>query len=262
LQPLKTALQLKSLKLPFRKALIVAHELKVEAVEIDARNELRPGELSQTGVREIRKLLSDLGLKVAAIGFQTRRGYADQEDLEARIDATKAAMQMAYQLGAAVVVNQIGRVPAELASPEGQTLRTVLADLGAHGNKTGAWLAARTGTESAADLKKLLSEIPEGSIGVSFDPGGLIVNDFNPSEAVAELGPLVRYVQARDGVRDRAMGRGSEVTLGRGTADFPYLLAVLEDFGYRGYVCVEREHADDPRTEVSQALRYLKNLSV
>lgn len=262
MQPVKIALQLKSLKLPFKKALTAAHELKVEAVEIDARSELRPGELSQTGLREIRKMLSDLGLKVAAVGFQTRRGYHEQEDLDARVDATKAAMGMAYQLGAAVVVNQIGVVPADLASPAGQTLRTVLTDLGEHGNRTGAWLAARTGTESAADLKRLLADIPEGSVGVSLDPGGLIVNDFNPTEAATELGSLVRYVNARDGVRDRAKGRGDEVTLGRGTADFPYLLAILEDFGFRGYVCVEREHSDNPLADVGQALRYLQNLSL
>jgi sugar phosphate isomerase/epimerase len=152
-------------------------------------------------------------------------------------------------------------VPAELTSAEGQTLRTVLTDLGEHGNRTGAWLAARTGSESPADLKRLLSEIPEGSVGVSLDPGGLIMNDYSAVEAATELGRLVHYVNARDGVRDRAKGRGDEVTLGRGTADFPYLLAILEDFGYRGYVCAEREHADDPLAEVGQALRYLQNLS-
>jgi sugar phosphate isomerase/epimerase len=152
-------------------------------------------------------------------------------------------------------------VPSDPATPESQTLRTVLTDLGAHGNRVGAWLAARTGTESGADLKKLLTDLPEGSIGVSLDPGGLIANGFDPVEAATELGSRVHYVNARDGVRDRAKGRGEEVTLGRGTADFPYLLAILEDFGYRGYVCAEREHAADPQFEIAQALRFLKNLS-
>lgn len=261
MQPVKIALQLKSLKLPFKKALAVAHELKCQAVEIDARSDIRPGDLSQTALREIRKLLTDLGLKISAVNFPTRRGYNVEEDLDARVDATKAALRMAYQLGAAVVVNQVGLVPSDPAQPGWQTLRTVLTDLGQFGSMTGAWLAARTGSESPSDLKKLLDEIPEGSVGVSLDPGGLIVNGFNPTEAATELGSLVRYVHARDGVRDRAKGRGEEVTLGRGTADFPYLLAVLEDFGYRGYVCVEREHADDPLSEISQALRYLQNLS-
>jgi sugar phosphate isomerase/epimerase len=261
LQPVKIALQLKSLKLPFKKALGVAHELKCQAVEIDARTDLKPGELSQTGLREIRKLLADLGLKVASVNFPTRRGYQVEEDLDARVEATKAALKMAYQLGSSVVVNQIGLVPSDPAAREWQTLCTVLTDLGKFGSTTGAWLAARTGSESAADLKRLLDQIPEGSIGVSLDPGGLIINGFNPTEAATEMGNLVRYVHARDGVRDRAKGRGEEVTLGRGTADFPYLLAILEDFGYRGYVCVEREHADDPRSEIGQALRYLQNLS-
>ena len=44
-------------------------ELGAEAVEIDARNELRPEEMSQTGVRQLRKMLEDLNLRVSAIGL-------------------------------------------------------------------------------------------------------------------------------------------------------------------------------------------------
>lgn len=260
MQPLKIGIQLKSLKLPFKKAVVLAKQLGAEAVEIDARGELRPGTLSQTGLREVRRLLTDLGLKVAAVGFETRRGYDNAEELEARVDATKQALEFAYQLGTSVVVNQIGRVPADDKSPTWQTLVTVLSDIAHAGNRAGAWLAAETGAEPPGDLKRLLAVLPEGGVGITFDPGNLAVAGFSSADAIAELGSLVRYVHAKDGVRDVGKGRGVEVPLGRGTADLPYVLAALEDFGYRGFVTVERDHADDPAFEIGQAVKYLKNL--
>src|SRR5437868_12172257 len=95
---IKLAVELASLRLPLKKGLLTARELGAEAVEIDGRNELRPEDLSQTGVRQVRKMLDDLNLRISAVRFQTRRGYQVATDLEARIDATKRAMRTAYEL--------------------------------------------------------------------------------------------------------------------------------------------------------------------
>ena len=70
---LKIGIQLKSLRQPFKKALHTAARLGARAVEIDARDELRPQELSQTGLRQLRNMLEDLNLTVSAVGFPTRR---------------------------------------------------------------------------------------------------------------------------------------------------------------------------------------------
>lgn len=260
LPPLSIGVQLRSLKLPFRKALQVASQLGADAVEIDARAELKPSELSDTGIRQLKKMLADLNLKVAAVRFQTRRGYHVQDQLDARIQATKDALAMAYKLAAPVVVNQVGQVPADPESREFGLLVEVLTDLGHFGNRTGAWLAASTGTESGEDLKRLLGALPEHSVVVNFDPGSLLINGFSPREDLQALGPWVRHVYGRDGVKDLARGRGLEVPLGRGSVDFPELLAALEHFNYSGYLTVVRENPEDPVTEVGQAVKYLRSL--
>ncbi|MBI2826339.1 MAG: sugar phosphate isomerase/epimerase [Planctomycetia bacterium] len=258
--PLPIAIQLHSLRLPFKKALPVAAQLGVAAVEIDAREHVRPGDLSDTGRRQLRKMLADLNLRVAAVAFPTRRGYNVATELDLRISATKEAMKLAHALGANVVVNQVGRVPAT-DSPEWGTMREALADLGAYGNHVGATLAAETGSEKGEDLARLVEALPEGALGVTFNPGNLIVNGFSAMDAVRALGRYVRYVHARDAVRDLARGRGEEVPLGRGVADFPALLAALEDHGYRGYLCVERERAENPVYEIGHAVQFLKSLN-
>lgn len=256
---LRIAIQLRSLKLPFRPALEAAKQLGAEAVEIDARA-IRPQEMSGTGLRQLKKLLDDYELRVAAVGFQTRRGYNVPDDLERRIDATRAAMRFARSLGASIVVNHIGRVPPGAEGRPWELLVEVLTDLGAFGQHVGAMLAAETGSESGPDLRRLLDALPAGSLGVTLNPGNLIVNDFSPLEAATVLGPDVLYVHAKDAVRDLAQGRGMEVPLGRGVADFAALAAALEEHAYRGYWAIERERADDPLHEIRQAIGYLQSL--
>ncbi|MEC8473389.1 MAG: TIM barrel protein, partial [Planctomycetota bacterium] len=108
---LNLAVRLSALHLPFRRALESAARLGATSVEIDARTEIQPSQMSDTGLRQLRKMLDDLNLKVAALRFQTRRGYDSLDDLDRRIDATKDTMKLAYRLGSPVVVNSIGQVP-------------------------------------------------------------------------------------------------------------------------------------------------------
>jgi len=266
---LKIAIQTASLRQPLPRALQTAAQLGASAVELDARNELRLGEFSRTAIRHLRKQLDDLNLKVAALSFPTRRGYDVADDLDRRVAATKDAMRLAYQLGASVVVNQVGRVPGEAALEDDadaderrrwQSLVEVLTDLGSFAQREGARLAAETGTESGADLARLLAAVPGGLIAVTLDPGNLIVNGFSPAEAIAALGADMAHVHVTDAVLDRARGRGLTVALGRGTADFPALLGALEEHNYRGYLAIQRDQSDDPVFEVGQAVQYLKNV--
>lgn len=254
----KVGVQLASLRQPFKTALQTASQLGADAVEINVRGELRPAELTGTALRHLRKMLEDLRLSVCALTFRTRRGYNIPDDLDRRIEATKAAMDCAYTLGANVVVNHIGRVPDEAAGPEWDLFLESLADIGRHGQRCGAVLAAETGSESGPALARLIDALPDGSLFVNFDPGNLIINSFSADEALSALAPHIQHVHAKDGVRDLAQGRGLEVPLGRGSVDFPTLLAVLEQHNYRGYLTVERENASDPVGEVGAAVSYLR----
>lgn len=244
--------------LPFKKALLAAAKTGAQAVEIDARHELKPADLTGTAKRQIRKMLEDLNLRVSSLRFPTRRGYDVQADLERRIDATRQAMLMAYELGASHVINQIGRVPADHESTAGQQLRSALEDLAGYGAKVGAFLAAETGTESGEDLLKLLDSLEDHFVPVAFNPGQLIINGFDPRSAIRALASRVGIVVAQDGVQDLARGRALEVPLGAGTADIPDLLGVLEDQQYRGWFVVGRPSCGEE--EAAEAVSYLAQM--
>jgi sugar phosphate isomerase/epimerase len=257
---LKIAIQLSSLGQPFKQALLTAAKLGASAVEIDARGEINAQTISSTGMRDLRRLLGDLELRVSAIGFRTRRGYDDHDEIERRVTATKAVMKFAHGIGASVVINQVGLVSRDENTAAWKLLVEVLTDLSLYGHQVGARLAAQTGTESGADLAKLLKALPPQGIGVDLDPGNLIVGGFSPLEAIAALGDQILHVHATDAVQDRARGRGMEVQLGRGSADYPALCGALEEHNYRGYFTLTREQSENAPLELGIGVKFLKNL--
>ena len=257
---LKVGIHLPSLRVPLRQAISLAGKLGADAVEIDARTQLKPSELTQTGLRQFRKMLDDNRLRVCAIAFPTRRGYNDLDQLDARVAGTKEAMQMAGALGASVVVNHVGYIPPEPTGADWDILIQVLTDLGRHAQRVGAFLAAQTGTVSGETLGKLIAALPDGSLGVDLDPGMLVVNSHNVQAAVDSLAPHIMHVHATDGARDSARGRGVEVPLGRGSVDYPALLGALEERGYRGAFTIRRDSSSDPEFEIGQAVKFLRSL--
>ena len=257
----RIGINLASIRQPFRKALNTAARLGAHAVELDARHAIRPSEMSQTGIRHLRKQLDDLNLGVSAVSFNTRYGYDTSENLDRRVAATKEAMSFAFQLGARVVTNHVGRVPEDQTEPTWSSLKQALEDIGSHAQRCGAWLCARTGTESGETLAELIKALPEGSLMVDLDPGAIIINGFSVEQTVTALGSHIAHVHARDGVRDLALGRGIEVQLGRGTADFPWILATLHEHRYAGFFTVERHQSADPIADLANGVQFLKSFS-
>lgn len=256
---LKKAIHLESLRLPLKSAIATAASIGADAIEINARTQLRPAEMTRTAVRHFKKTLADFNLKVASIHFPTRRGYATAEALEQRIEATKAAMTMAYELGCNVVVNQIGRIP-ETDNDAFNTITQALSDIGNHGNRCGAKLAAQTGIDDGETMKHLIDRLPVGSLEIDFDPAGLMFHNHNVGDAMKILAPHVAHVRTRDAVEDLSQGKRVEVQLGRGSVDWAQLLGLLEEKNYSGYLTVQRDAESDAVIQCAQSLEYLTQL--
>lgn len=257
---LKIAVALSCLGQPIKKALLTAAKLGASGIEIDARNGVRPSEISDTGRRQLRKMLTDLNLTVAAIRFPTRRGYDVLNELDRRLDATKEAMTFAYSLGASVVINSIGYVPEDKEHPSYVQLLASLTELARHGERVGAILSAETGSEPTDRLVELLKGVQSGSLGIHFNPANLIMADLYDRQSIRGCASMVRSVTVRDAVRDLAQRRGIEVEIGRGSAEFPEILGVLEEQGYRGWFIVDRPPTNRTEEEVANAISLLKSL--
>jgi sugar phosphate isomerase/epimerase len=262
MEPSRLSVPTVSLARDLRTALRRARDCGAHGVEIDGRRGVAAEEITQTGLRQIRKWLGDEGLVVSAVAFPTRGGYADGDRLEARIAATKAAMEMAYGLGARIVTNHVGDIPppddAETEDPRWRLLLDVLADLGAWGERVGVTLCAEAGRAAPADLVRVIAALPAGAIGCDLVTGTLVVHGHDPVEAVHTLGGHILFVHATDAVAGPYAGRGRPTPLGTGDIDLPAVLGALEERGYRGWVGVEPADESAAAVELADAVRVLR----
>lgn len=255
----KIAAQTRCLAQSIKKALHIAARLGCVGVQIDARSELLPAELSDTGLRQLRKMLTDLNLRVGSVAFPTRRGYSNPTDLQQRLEATSAAMQLASRLGARLLIGNLGPSPEDENASDRSTLIDAIQRLAVQGDRLGVRLVMQS-TAPSQVLADLIASLPEGSLALDFHPARLIAQGESPAEFVAIAGKYIAHVHASDGVHDLASGQGIEVELGRGTADFPELLGMLEEFGYRDWLTIERCNSHQPLEDVGNAVKYLRAL--
>lgn len=255
----KIAAQTRCFAQSLKKALHTAASLECDGVQIDARNELLPTELSETGVRQFRKMLDDLNLRVGSIAFPTRRGYANPVDLQPRIEATRAAMQLASKLGARVLIGNLGEVPAADNASAVAALTDAIRTLATLGDRLGIRLVMQS-PSPADELLTFIQSLPEGSLSLDLHPSRLIARGESPAEFVAHTGRHIAHVHATDGVYDLSTRSAVEVELGRGTADFPELLGLLEEHGYRDWLTIERTNSRNPIEEMGNAVSFLRSL--
>mgnify|MGYP006275007907 CR=1 FL=1 len=249
-----------SLARDLRTALRRARDLGIRGVELDARGGLDPAQVSQTGIRQIRKWLGDEGVEVAAVAFRTRGGYADAERLEARIAATKKAFDLAHALGAGVVLNHVGEIPPEPEGPRWRLLVDVLTDIGAWGHQAGARLCAEAGRAAPADLVRLIAALPDGALDCDLVTGSLVVHGHDPVSAIGALAGHVGMVHLTDAVAGAFAGRGRAVEFGTGHVDVAGVLAALEERDERPWIGLEPVEDRTAAAELRAALDFLRAL--
>jgi sugar phosphate isomerase/epimerase len=261
MHPLRLAVATRCLKPPLRSSLRAAAGCGVKGIQFDLRDELRATELGETGRRQLLHQIGELGLRVASTTFPTRRGFADQEHLDARVAATRAAMEFSWQLRSSVLVLRLGKIPAEKDSNGYRLLVDVVSDLARHGNQVGVTLAVTPTHDSPDALAGFLDSVKTGPVGIDFDPAEFVLSGHAPEAAFRQLYRTIVHFTARDAVRDVG-GGGVEVPLGRGEVDWIELLPLLEESAYGGWVTVLRTGGDDKPGDVARGVEYLTNVGV
>ncbi|TWT78495.1 Xylose isomerase-like TIM barrel [Posidoniimonas polymericola] len=245
-----------SLRRPLRSALLSASQSGADGVEVDLRTELPTADLSESAVRQLRKLLEDLRLTVGAAAFPTRRGFGDPRELDRRIAATQAAMAAARKLGARVVVLRLGEPPAA-DDPQRPLLEDSLQALSRHADHIGVRIALQASGDQLETLAGLLDTLPNHLLGVSLDPAGLIAEGVDIKQAFDAIGRRLSHVYAADAVRDLSTRGAVPVELGRGSVEWPEALGRLEEHDYRDWLFVKLREGAGP-DELENAVAYLR----
>ncbi|MHC4876732.1 MAG: sugar phosphate isomerase/epimerase family protein [Planctomycetota bacterium] len=256
---LQLAVATRHFGLPLQRTLDAAVEIGARGLQFDVRNELKPSELSDTGRRAFKNRLREQLLTLASFEYPTRRSFCDEEALDARVAGLKGALEFAFSMGVTVVCGRIGRIPEDADSPKYRLLREVLNDIARHSNRVGATFAITPGVDSLDAIKRVLSDVTDGPIGINLDPAGLIMSENDPVEVYRGVYDRVLSVQLRDGLRD-IDGQGIEVPVGRGEVVWDELLALLEEGSFRGWLVASRTTGDDKLGDMARALRFVRNL--
>ena len=189
-----------------------------EAVQLDARRQVRAEELGATARRELRHRMGERGLSLSGLLFPLRGPLADPERLDARIDALGQAMGLAFDLGCRAVVIPGGRLPD---GPDAERLAEVLDVLARRGDRTGATPTLRLGPD-AGGWAELLGGVGGAPIDVQFDPAACVIAGQGVEASLRSLADRVSQLRLRDAAAD-SRGSGRETPLGRGEVDFDLL---------------------------------------
>ena len=171
MRPARFALATSCLGQPLKAALTLASRLGANGVQLDARNEIKPSEMSATGRRQFLHLLSETGLQLASLDFPLRRRLWDAERLDARLEALKETMQFAYELKARTVTVRLGGLPDESDAAGQALLGNVLNDLARHGNRVGVTLAVGPGPGACRPAERSFGTSHRGTDWRQLRPG-------------------------------------------------------------------------------------------
>jgi len=176
------------------------------------------------------------------------------------IQATAALVQ---KLGLKLVTFHAGFLPHDEKDPSYAKLRERLIQVADVFAARNIMLALETGQETAPVLLDFLQKLTRPNVGVNFDPANMILYDQgDPIAALRSLGPLIRQVHIKDARRTKTPGTwGEEVVAGTGEVDWRAFFATLDQIGFKGDFCVEREAGSQRAADIRTARELVAELS-
>jgi len=127
----------------------------------------------------------------------------------------------------------------------------------------GLTVILETGQEPATALLDVLKTLNRPNVFSNLDPANMILyNQGEPVAALRTLGPYVRNLHIKDAVLTQAPGTwGSEVVVGTGQVNWKGFFQALDEIGFAGDPCIEREAGDQRVQDIRAAKQYLERLA-
>ncbi len=193
--------------------------------------------------------------------IQRTGGFGDPATRPERLDRFRWALDRTRALGLSDIMLHAGFLP-EPGAPDRRPFLDTLGQVSQLAAEKGITVAFETGQETAELLRRTLDELRCPNLKVNFDPANMILYDKgDPLRAVEVLGADIRSVHVKDAVRTRVPGTwGEEVPLGEGQVNVREFVRRLQQVGYRGALCIEREVGNQQQriADIAHGIRYLR----
>ena len=189
-------------------------------------------------------------------------GVVPDETWQQNWQNIRQTADLAAQLGLSLVSFHAGFLPHDRNDPEYQKLRERIARIAELFATKNIDLVFETGQETAEALRDFLEDLGCPNTGVNFDPANMILyGKGNPIEALRILGPWIKQIHIKDAVATRNPGTwGEEVAAGTGDVDWKVFFTALENLGYHGNFCIEREAGNQRTADILTARQMVETL--
>lgn len=261
-------------------AIVSAFNLGLKGIQIYATTgEFSPETLTEQDKQYYKNFLKEKNMTISALcGDMGGYGFEKEADNPDRIKKTKAIIDLAAEFNVNVITTHIGVIPEDKQNARYKVMLKALTECGLYAQSKGVTLAIETGPEKAKTLLAFLKDT-QGGVGVNLDPANFtMVTGQNPVEAVYILKDYIVHTHAKDGVMlDKnqnptevyhAFAVGGvdalnacegfkELPLGQGDVQWDEYLKALKEIGYDGFLTIERECGENPREDITSAVRFL-----
>ena len=249
-----------SFQVPFKEAVVLARDMGVQGLQpYVTRGELAPENLSAEDRADILKFVKDNGLVFSALCADFGMNFKTADNA-AEIERTKSMMRLALDFDTHIITTHIGKVPEDENCEEYCNMVNSIETLGKYGDEIGVCFATETGPEMSLSLKGVLDKADTHSAKVNLDPANLFMcAGENPVNSVRVLHDYIVHTHAKDG-QMLPDGSHKEYRLGDGGVPFFEYVSTLKEFGYDGFLTIEREAGETRMADIAHAVKFLSEI--
>lgn len=229
--------------------------------------------------RALRAKAAEVGITINAYTIGANLYNESREKTDAEVERLKGQVEVAAELGVKVMRHD---VCWELTkSGNGRSFDLMLPFIAENARRVteyAATLGIKTCSENhgiiAQDsdrVERLFNTVNHDNYGLLVDMGNFLCVDENPATAVSRVAPYAVHVHAKDmAVRTKPLPGHTLVTrgcnylkpcaLGEGDVPIEKCVRILLKAGYKGYLSLEYEGAEDCLVGIEKGIKFLKNL--
>ncbi len=253
----KTGVVLESLRLRIKDGIKIASSLGFKGIQVDAtQRDITPENLSQTGRRELKRIIDLNRLELCALGGELGTGFINTNEFDFLIKRTKEIINLALDLQTSIVTVQIGSIPTDNSSTHWHAVNTALSEIGIHAENYGCRLAVKASYDSYSTLKDFLKSLHTDGVKLIYDPASLMATNLDPIKGIYELHEYIVHTNLWD-TRQTEEGRQIEVPIGDGIIPVEEFASALDSTGYYGYYVINSKTMQHPVENIKKGKEFL-----